>query len=223
MRLNLPKYNCVLFEISSEFTVSLETDADIRAIVGQTHTHDPDEDDEGMPQIALFGSRTKARGVTHRVRGRLIRSPSPTELNIALLVSSIRASENLRPPPRSFRPVSHLIDSASKLFGPIPISCHAVFEYDRRQGYYSKASFPVPLMLLEKLDGITHLESATFSRRDTDSIEYQIEVDSLGDSELFIHLVNFDSTLELSLGSISWLVDRAHSISTQLVTRTGGA
>ena len=66
------------------------------------------------------------------------------------------------------------------------------------------------------------IESVVFSRRDPDGIEYQITVDSVGDSDLFIHTVEFDETLELSIGSIRRLVEKAHSISTQLVTRAGG-
>lgn len=222
MRLNLPKYNCVLFEISSDLTASLEKDADIQILANRTHTHDLRDEREGGPLVALFGSKTKARGVTHRVRGRLIISPGPTELKLALLVSSTRASENLRPPPRSFRPVSKLVQFATKHLGAIPVSCHAVFEYDQRKGYRPKAYFPVPLMLVEKPDGITHLESATFSRRKSDGIDYQIAVDRHDDSELFTHIVSFDSTLELSPRTIASLVERAHSISEQLVTRLGG-
>ena len=132
MRLNLPKYNCVLFEISSEFTVSLDKDAEVRALISQTHTHDPDGESSEGPRVALFGSRTKARGVTHRVRGRLIRTPKPNELNLALLLSSNKASVSLRPPPRSFKPASYLVELASRLFGPIPLTCQAIFKQHER-------------------------------------------------------------------------------------------
>ena len=222
MRLNLPNYRCVQFGLFSEFTVPIDGDANIQLLMNQTHTHDPAEGNEGGSQTALFGSRTRAGGVIHRVQGRLTKTPGLTDLSIELSVSSRRSSDNLRPPPRSFRPVSLLVRVASELFGSISVDCHAVFEYDQRLGYKSKIPFPFPLMVQGEADGITHIESAQFSRRDADDIEYQVMVVNREDSDLFVHSVNFDSTLELSLNSIRGLIDKAQSISNRLLIRAGG-
>ena len=173
------------------FTTSKENDADIQALMNQTLTDPLTKGNEEGSYVSFFGSRTKIRGVAHRVKGRLIRNPSPTDLSLDLAVQISRSSESLSPPPRSFRPVSLLVDSASRLFGQIPVSCHAIFQYDQKQGYSSRVSLPMPLMILEKPDGITHIEGAAFSRRDSDSIRYQITVDTLEDSGLFVHTVEF--------------------------------
>ncbi len=190
--------------------------------MNQTLTHQIIEGNEEGPHVSLFGSKAKSKGIAFRERGRLIRDLSPTDLSLDIAVEISRATDDLSPPPRSFRPVSLLVGSASRLFGPIPISCHSIFHYDQKQGFRSRTCFPTPLMILEQTEGITHIESAVFSRRDSDEIKYQITIDSVGDSDLFIHTVEFDETLELSIGSIRSLVEKAHSISTQLVTRTGG-
>ena len=217
MRLNLPHYRCVYFELSSEFTISMDRDDDIWSLINQTHNFDPTHDNEGGHRTAIFGSRTKAGGITHRVRGRLIRTTRPPELDIALFVAMSRTSDNLRPPPRSVRTVSLLVDASPRLFGPINISCRTTFQYDQRQGYKSKIALPIPLMIQEAKYGITHIESARFSRRTNDNIEYQIVVQHHEASDIFTHTVNFESTLELSLNSARSLLDRARLISTQLL------
>ena len=221
MRLNLPNHRCIQFEILSDFTASLEKDADILSLMNQTHTHDTADDEAGNPASALFGSRARAGGVTHRVRGRLTRTPLQSDLRMRLSVSSTRASDDLRLPPREFRPVSLLVETAGSLFGPIDVSCSAVFEYDRKQGYKSKISFPIPLMFQGDENGLTHIESAQFSRRDNDEIDYQVVVMNREESDSLVHSVSFKSTVELSLTSVKDLVDRARSISTQLLIHPG--
>ena len=217
MRLNLPHYRCVHFELSSEFTVSMDRDDEILSLIHQTHNSPPTADSDGVPRTAIFGSRTKAGGITHRVRGRLTKTPLPTELGIALFVSISRTSDKLRPPPKSIKPVSLLLEASSTLFGPISLSCRTTFQYAQRLGYKSKISLPIPLMIQEDKYGITHIESARFSRRTNDNMEYQIVVQRREASDTFTHIVNFDSTLELSLYSARTLLDKARSISTQLL------
>ena len=223
MRLNLPKHHCVRFDLFSDFIVPTEYDADIGSFMDQTHTHDRAEGDQPEFRTALFGSKSKIGGITHRLRGRLTKTRRQTDLNIALSLSSSRSSEDLRPPPRSFRPVSQLVDASSTLFGPILITCHAVFEYDQKQGHKSKILFPIPLLVPDEAGGITHIESAQFSRRDDDETKYQVIVDNREDSDVFVHSVTFDSNLQLSQASIRNLIDKAQSISTGLLIPTKGA
>jgi hypothetical protein len=197
-------------------------DAKIQALMDQTHTHDPDEGiEEGGHRTALFGSRTRTGGITHQVVGTLVLTPREGDLRVELSVSSVRSPGDLGPPPRSFRPVSVLVQATTALFGPIGVNCHAVFEYDQRQGYRSRVTFPFPVMFHEDIGGITHIEGAQFSRRDDNGIEYEIVVANREDSDGFVHSVSFDSNLELSINSIRGLVERSRSISTKLLIRTG--
>ena len=215
MRLNLPNYHCVQFGLTSDFKVPLEKEADIVSLMTRTHAHEIDG--EG-PRMALFGSRTSTKGVIHRVRGRLTMTRNPTDLDVDLLVSSHRV-DDVRPPPRPYRPVSLLVEASGDLFGSIEVNFNAVFEYDQRHGYRSSIIFPVPLMIPKQTEGITHIESAQFSRRDNDEIEYQIIVMDPEDSDSLIHSVTFKSTLGLSAKSVKGLIDRAHRISTQLLIK----
>ena len=217
MRLNLPIYQCVQFGILGEFNVPLEKESDILSLMGRTHTHGVWDEE---PRIAVFGSRTRNRGVLHRVRGRLTMTRNPEDLSIELMMSSNRV-ENLRPPPRQYRPVSQLVEESSNLFGPIEVNCNAVFDYDQKHGYRSKISFPVPLMMPEDAEGITHIESAQFSRRYNDELDYTIIVLNPEDSDSLMHSVTFKSILVLSRDSIKDLVDRARSISTRLLVQEG--
>ena len=218
MRLNLPTYDCVRFDLFSDFTVPLDRDDQIEALMDQTHTHDLTE---GGPRIALFGSRSRTGGITHRVRGRLTKTARGTDLGIVLTVSSSMSSDNLRPPPKSYKPVSRLVEASSALFGPVSVSCHAVFEYDQRHGHKSKISLPIPLIVQEEASGVTHIESAQFSRRENEDVQYQIIVSDPQDSDFLIHSVSFDSTSELSLQSIRSLIHKARTISTQLLIPSG--
>ena len=219
MRLNLPNFHCVQFELTSEFSIPRDKDAEIEAFMDLTHTHDPGQGIEGGTRVALFGSRTRTRGITHQVQGRLAMTPRPTDLGILLSVSSTRASDQLGTPPKSFRPVSFLVESAGKLFGTIDVSCHAVFNYDLTQGYRSKVSLPIPMMLQEGETGVTHIESAQFSRRDNDEVDYRVIVANRDEAELFVHSVDFESPVELSRNSVRRLIDKARKISNQLLFR----
>ena len=221
MRLNLTRFNCVQFDLFSDFPVSADKHAAISALMNQTHSHPASGEIDGEPRTALFGSRTRTKGITHGFQGILTSTPEPTQLRITLSVSSSQADEELPPPPKTWRPVSLLVENASNLFGSISVGCRAVFIYDHRHGYESKITLPIPLRIQDDSDGITHIESAQFSRRNNDELEYRVLVVNLDDSDSLVHTIDFESTVELSLNSVRGLVDRARSISTRLLIQAG--
>ena len=223
MRLNLSRYNCVHFSLSSDFTVDSDRDASIQSLMNQTATH-THEDIEGIGQrlVASFGSRSRVAGITHQVRANLTRAEREDGLSYRLRVMINTASDNLSLPPKGWRPVSQLVDSASHLFGTIGVSCDISFEYDRKRGYESRISFPIPLILQEGAEGVTHIESAQFSRRGDDAVEYRVLISELQESDTVLHSIDFDTALELNRNSIRGLLDRAKSISTRLVVWKGG-
>lgn len=224
MRLNLPRYNCVRFRLSGEFSVPTDRDAELQSLMDQTatHTHDPIEGSEEGTRVAFFGSRSRVGGITHQVVGSLERALREDVLGFTLSITYARASDSLPSPPREMRPVSRLVEAASRLFGPVSVTCSTVFEYDQRKGFKSKISFPMPLIVQEETDGITHLESARFSRRVNDDIRYRISVSNPKDTDSFSHSIDFESTLELNRKSVRELLDRARLISTRLLVREGG-
>ena len=223
MRLDLPRYHCVRFGVFSEFTVSEERDTDIRSFLSQTatHSHDPVEDDEESTLESLFASRSRIGGVTHRLRFSVSRRLRRDVPNYTLSINNDRASDRLPPPPRDYRPVSVLLEAAPDLFGTVDVRCNAVFEYSESNGFRSKIIYPLPLIVQDDGDGITHIESAEFSRRDAEGIQHRILVVNSEDSDSFIHSVNFETATDLGRIGIRNLFDRARSISSQSLARTG--
>lgn len=221
MRLNLPKYRCVRFELSSEFTVQANADAGIQSIMDQTETfpHGHVDGDGNETRVAFFGSISKVGGVTHQIRGRLTREHSEHDPIYKILIATSKASDELSPPPRKMRPVSRLIEAGARLFGSIQVKCDIVFVYDRTSGFRSSITFPIPLLLQGEPDGITHIETAQFSLRNKDEVGYRILVVDSEDSQSFSHLVSLESSLELSNKAIRELLDRASAISTKLTTQ----
>ncbi len=225
MRLNLQRHHCIRFEISSEFTVSTDRDAEIQSAMHQTatHTHDLHDGDEQV-RIALFGSRSRVAGITHQILGNLIRRQPEGDPSYRLLIISHRvpASPKLPPPPAWIRPVSVLVETASQLFGSLRVDCTATFQYDQTVGYKSRVPFPIQLIVQDATEGITHIDGAQFSRRDHNGIQYQIEVIDPADSTNLLHLVDFEFILNLSRGSVRELFGKARSISDRLLVRPEG-
>ena len=216
MRLNLPRYNCIHFGISGEFTVSKDSDTEIQSFVNQTATHTHELTDERR-RVALFGSRSRFGDINHRVLGSISRRQGSDEVHsVRLSITIDRAPDELPRPPSSFRPVSNVIDAASRLFGPIKISCDALFEYDQLH-YLSRASFPSAMIVQDGSAGITHIEGAQFSRRVNGEVEHRISVTPSEDGTSFAHSIDFETTVALDRKSMHRLFNRARSISRQLL------
>lgn len=217
MRLDLADFKCVNFQIFSEFVVAPVKDAEIKAFMQRTQVQDL-ADNENKAQIARFASKSEIAGITYRVVGTLTRKQDQDGISYSLWILGDRAPDDLLSPPQEFKPVGDLVAAGSGLFGSIEIHCEATFIYGQAQGYKSKIRFPMPLLVQEKADHITHIENAQFSRRnDEGEIEYRISLMNTDDSDWITHEVNLESTDELSHNSIRGLLDRARSISAQLL------
>ena len=217
MRLNLPRHNCVSFSVFSEFTAPKEKDAEIQAFMERTITRS-DEDDDGEVLAAFYGWISRAGGVAHMVSGALTKQSSNEGGgdDMSLTLVSER-SEGITPPPREMRSVNDLIEAASDLFGHIEVSCSALFEYERERGFASRIHFPAP-MIVQDDGGITHMESALFSRRDADGIQYSIAVGNTDDGSGIAHSVDFKTIVSLDQDQTRALFNNAASISSRLVT-----
>ena len=217
MRLNLPRHNCVSFSVFSVFTVSEKKDAEIQEFMERTLTR-LDENDDGVSVTAFYGSVSRAGGVAHRVSGSLTKYP-PHEgrIAIALALSNERYDGRVTEPPREIQSVNHLIEAAPGLFGPIEVTCHALFEYERERGFASKIHFPIPLIVQDD-NGITHIESAQFSCRNADGVVYTIAVAELNDGAEIAHSVDFDSAVILGQSQVRDLFGNAVSISSKLIS-----
>ena len=220
MRLNLPRHNCVRFAISGEFTVDEDSDGEVLALMDSTEGHTHTDDDENT-RVAFFGSRFRVAGINHQVRGILYRSVDVNDVRkMRTSITNERASDTLRRPPGTVRPISRLLDVAERMFGEIEVSCTAIFEYDVSNEFSSRVRFPIPLFVQDVGSGISHVEHAEFSRRINDEIEYRVSVSE--DSDSLMHAVSFEENIPLDGKSIARLFDRARSISSGLIVQNGG-
>ena len=218
MRVNLPRYNCVLFEIESVFTISSELDPYVINLMEETYVLKVDNEDDVEHHSAIFASRAKIDGVFHRVGAHLARMKAGSEVNISLMVRSTVVSEDEPTPPRELAPVNLLVDAA-KMFGEIPLSCRGVYQYNRQDGIESSIPFPYPLILPGDYFGVTHIENAEFSRRGEDGVEFSIQVNVPEFSDLFWHTVHNSHTLELSVYTFRSMVEQGRWISGPLLRR----
>ena len=216
MRLNLPSRNCVRFSVFSQFSVSKERDAEIQEFMDRTLTG-LEEGDDGIIVTALYGSVSRAGGVAHGVRAALTKESRENDIVVSLMAVNER-DEGSAPTPREMRSVNYLIEAAPDLFGPVEVNCGALFEYERARGFTSKINFPIPLILQDAPDGITHIESAQFSRRDAGGVQYLIAVGESDDGAGIAHSVDFETTAILGQSEIRNLFDRAANVSMRLVS-----
>ncbi len=222
MRINLARYNCTHFHIVSSFKVPKEEGAELRGSLQNmsTHTHEGPDGDWAV----FFGSKSQVEGITHQIIGSIHQTTNDQEdddtVRFRFLID--RASEDLPRPPSGFRSVSKLIEVSPHLFGHLKASVRCIFEYDRSHEKLSRVQFPIPLIVPAAGDGVTHIESAQFSRRTSHGTEYKIAVTPPADDGAYVHSVRFETECQLNWKSIRNLLNRAKSISLNLFDFTQG-
>lgn len=223
MKLNLPNYGCIRFEIETDFSAPLDCYAGIKSVIQQTstHVHGPVSADDVETTVAIFGSKFIIDGVSHRAVGNLSTTTRNEGLGIGVWMLINKVEGDLPRPPRGIKPISVLTNMAARMFDPARVDCSAIFEHDLAGGYRSGIALPVPLIVPDHPDGITHIESAEFSRRDNGAIRYRISLHQAVDAGMITHAVNFASEIDWSPRSIRGLLNQAGSISARLLVRTG--
>ena len=220
MRLDLLRYNCLQFSLSGEVRVTRDQVAEVHDVMSQTVQHRLFRNEEDIEIVqASFGSRSKMRYGTYRIRALLMDSPDESGHDVSLELDYDLAAAILPPPPRRLRPVSVLIDNAFKL-GVVSVNCEALFEYAHSDGYISSVQLPIPLMLQDEAKGITHIESAQFSSRSREDVLHTVLVMPNPEKGTFGHVVEFSKDVQLNRATIRALFDEAVSISSRLVYRT---
>ena len=223
MRLDLPRHNCIHFAISGEARVAVDKNDAIHSLMFQTvnYTHSSAGDDSEDTLVAIFGSRSRVRGIMYRVRATLSQRVEGSEYIYTISIEYNRASEQLRPPPRRIRPVSILIDNASQLFDIITFDCEGVFEYHQSDGYTSKFQFPLPMIFQDDSRGITHMERAEFSNRSGDDVQYTVSVFPDHEQNFVEHMVGLQRDIQINRNAIRALFGETSMISSRLVHHAG--
>ena len=222
MKLNLPNYGCIRFQIRADLAVSADRYPAVRAVMEQTenHTHDSRLPGGGDTSVAIFGSKFVIGGVNHRAVGNLSATQRNDDWSVGIWILLNKAGNDLPRPPRGLKPISVLTAAAANTLDPASVACSATFEYDPAQGHRSRIALPIPLIAPGEHEGITHIESAEFSSRDADAVRYRISLRQSANSDTIVHTVDFESTIDWSRSSIRGLLDRARIISTRLIDPT---
>ena len=223
MKINLPNYLCIDFQIHSDFAVSRTIAAAIRSVVDQTsnHTHATTSSGVREATVGVFGSRFVSKGIRHRAIGNLAVGEKDGEPWVDIWLVN-RADDSVPRPPRAIKPVSLMSAVISEKCQPARADNVALFRYDPAEGWDSKISLPMPMLLPSDPPGITHIESAEFSRRDDEGVQYRVIVDKDVDETKILHSVSFTSTIEWSNVSFRRSLNYARTISAQLVSLKQG-
>ena len=223
MKLNLPKYQCVRFELRAECPVPDGEEQALQSLVAQTshHEHDPTEPGRTDSVVGIFGSKFLVGGAHIRSLANLgLDRRDDLPWARVWLLNSVE-DETLTRPPRSIKPVSLLMQAATTKFAPTAAECSAVFEYNQLEGWTSKLQLPSPVIAQVDPYGITHIEMAEFSNRDDDGVNYRIEVRQDEERGVISHTVRFEQPLDWSRRSLQRLFNHGRTISGRLMMQQG--
>ena len=218
MNLNLYRFNCAFLAVHGDFRVREGCDEEFRSVLTSTMTRTFDADEEGKFD-SVFASRFVVVGRHLGVVAVVHWANEPSARSMGLNFIST-GDEKLQPAQRGARAVSRLTRIAADTLDPFKVSCRAIFEYQESDGFRSKSSLPIPLPIREHDAGVTHIETAEFSRRELDEIKYRVAVTE--EDATLIHHVEFDTTINLSRRSLYEVLLEASSYSIQLVDVIGG-
>lgn len=214
MKIDIYKHNCASLIVHVDFAVREGFFDGFRDLLTSTANHPKhDEGPEGLH--AVFASRyafgDKHLGVLVMVICDDLGKGSGT-----MCFNIIAAGDEPLPRPRvNTRPVSRLITLAPEMVDTFEGSCRAVFRYEESEGFRAKSSLPIPLAVQEHSAGVTHIESATFVRRERDEVVYSLEVEE--DDGTITHQVEFDTEIQINRRSFVDALREARSLSMQLV------
>ena len=223
MKLNLPNCQCARFEIRANFPISELDEETLQSLVAQTshHDHDPTESGHSDSTVGIFGSRFVVEGSNLRSVANLGLERRDGRPWARVWLLNNMADESLPRPPRWIKPVSLLMRAALESFAPTSAECSGVFEYHSLDGWKSKLVLPVPMIVQDSPHGITHIESAEFSNRDDDGVNYRIEVQHNEERDAIVHTVRYEYPLDWSRRSLRLSLQHGRAISGHMMAREG--
>ena len=214
MNLNLPKFNCAYLRLTGQCTVPEERDEQLRSLMSASHSHANADD---TPRVALFGSKFTTAGIADKAEGTLYRIKQGNSITCRLDITYERSDSGLSRPPPDYKPMTVLVDTASKPLGSIDLSCHAIFRYESSEGYVSKVPLPIPLVFPDSDGGATHIEGVEFSLRNDEGVRFRNLVSLSDGQDVITHIIHFETTLKLNRKSLRYIRDRSRSISTRFL------
>ena len=222
VNLRLSHFNCKSFSVGAVFHDSAELGIKLLDLMRNTRHRAS----RGSLQEALFFSRYGVKGTESSKEDAVgkLRILDREGDGVTFRIRVENSVESVAPgeqwPLRGCKSVRSLLDAISGL-GVLDIHCTATFYYNPSDGFRSRVSLPMPLLLADN-DGITHVEAMQFSRRGDHGIEYSVlAISPDEDDGGFLHSVRVDTKAELNSRSIRDLRNRCCSISTGLLFQGG--
>ena len=166
---------------------------------------------------AHFESAQSVENDFYRLQGHIV-CDDDWQIVVALTVDKLGGEYR---PPRGSPSIHRFLQGARSLLGEQSFRCDIVLEYPRDQGV--RQFFPLPVALMNPGPaGITHIESAMFSKRSDDEREFTIHVFPPDDDDPLTHIVSFEENCVLSRASIGRVVDKAQTLSSALLVPDAG-
>ena len=212
MKLNLKRYGCKYFTLSSNIPVSREMDNIVLDWLAEVSYS---IDENGAPNDAVFVSQFRTAGTVEQSIGRLQRLETNEERSYRFQLTNVVDEEQL-PRSRFFRPVSFLIDAASGLFGPFTVLCQARYNYERSAGYTSKIPLPAP-MVSPVQNAITRIDGYQLNHVEADDRRYQITLRHSEEEDFISHFIRSSFILELNRNAIREMRNKYSALSRSLV------
>ena len=184
--------------------------------------NDFDELHTGEECSAVFASHYRVDQVMCRNLSSLRVQQSQDDLRVRISVVYEVQTDDVARPGRRVRSSLNFMSRAAEVLGVADINCLATFEYARKDLNSRIATLPVPLMVPDGVDGLTHVEEVTYSRREGDNVEYSISVSDIEEEDSFRHEVLLTEKAKLSARMTRTLFNKAGSISMRFVDQLGG-
>ena len=219
VKIDIYKHNCVLLIVHLDFVVREEFIDEFHNLLASTANH-PRHGDDSEGIHAIFASRYTLDANHLGALVMVICDDINRGTGTICFNFIAPGNEPLPSQGRETKSVSRLLDSALEMLDTFKGSCRAVFRYEEGDGYEAASSLPIPLAVQEHGGGVTHIESATFVRRERDEVKYSVEVTEEDGS--IMHQVEFDAKIRLSRRSFIDTLREASSRSMQLVRKIEG-
>ena len=175
----------------------------------------------GSILVGIYGSRFRTGGLTYSAVANLVLTAADDEFDVTILMVNELADESFPRPPRTVKPVTRLLGATAGFFPAATVECNATFRYAQADGWSSKINLPIPLVATGDSEGITHIETAVFSSRNDDGMQYRIAVNRDDDQDTIEHTVIFESGMDWTAGTFRGLLRKAQAISNRLMARQG--
>ena len=213
----LASHQCVRLRVEGRFLIGVEADGPLVQFMEQS-SHFGLSTPEGsrITRQMRLGALLKGDDGHYAVSGRLNRTPREDGVRVTLWLTVEKHSGVGVRPPRGYHPAFRLLHAAKRLFGQQDFTCTVEFAYDSDQGVQSIVPLPMAFFLPTSA-GVTHIESAMFSRRTPQGVEHTVVVIPAEDDAPLLHIVGFQEVFALTRATIGRVIRKGRSLSANLL------